>query len=197
MLGVSPDDERSHVKFREKYDLPFTLLADPDHRTAEEYGVWGEKTFAGKTYMGVERSTFVIDADGNVAKELRDVKPATHADDVLAAFCAPDRAPAPARRSDRASSSRRRAARSPARSSGSRPPTGRGRGSARAASTRAGVAAYLAYRAPATYAAAAAVFRQVRRSGRTGRRASLLDVGAGPGVAAWAAVERWPSLDAS
>ena len=71
VLGVSPDDERSHVKFKEKYDLPFALLADTDHATAEEYGVWVEKNYGGKTYMGVERSTFVIDADGNVAKELR------------------------------------------------------------------------------------------------------------------------------
>jgi peroxiredoxin Q/BCP len=84
VLGVSPDDERSHVKFKEKYELPFALLADTDHATAEEYGVWKEKSYAGKTYMGVERSTFVIDADGNVAKELRNVKPDTHADDVLA-----------------------------------------------------------------------------------------------------------------
>ena len=86
VLGVSPDDERSHVKFKEKYDLPFALLADTDHATAEEYGVWVEKKYGGKTYMGVERSTFVIDADGNVAKELRRVKPDTHADDVLAAL---------------------------------------------------------------------------------------------------------------
>jgi peroxiredoxin Q/BCP len=86
VLGVSPDDERSHVKFREKYELPFSLLADTDHSTAEEYGVWKEKSFAGKTYMGVERSTFVIDADGNVAKAMRKVKPDTHADDVLAAL---------------------------------------------------------------------------------------------------------------
>ena len=86
MLGVSPDDESSHVKFKEKYGLPFTLLADTDHKTAEEYGVWVEKSYAGKTYMGVERSTFVIDADGNVAKELRRVKPDAHADDVLAAL---------------------------------------------------------------------------------------------------------------
>ena len=68
VLGVSPDDETSHVKFKEKYALPFTLLADPEHEVAEQYGVWGEKKFAGKTYLGVERSTFVIDADGNVAK---------------------------------------------------------------------------------------------------------------------------------
>ena len=86
MLGVSPDDERSHVKFKEKYGLPFPLLADTDHAIAEEYGVWKEKSFAGKSYMGVERSTFVIDPDGNVAKELRNVKPDTHADDVLAAL---------------------------------------------------------------------------------------------------------------
>ncbi len=86
VLGVSPDDESSHVSFKEKYGLPFSLLADTEHRTAEEYGVWKEKSFAGKTYMGVERSTFVIDADGNVAKELRNVKPDTHADEVLAAL---------------------------------------------------------------------------------------------------------------
>jgi peroxiredoxin Q/BCP len=84
VLGVSPDDERSHVKFREKYELPFTLLADPDHGVAEQYGVWGEKKYMGKTYMGVNRSTFVIDADGTVKKVMHDVKPATHADDVLA-----------------------------------------------------------------------------------------------------------------
>jgi peroxiredoxin Q/BCP len=86
VLGVSPDGEASHAKFKEKYELPFTLLADADHAVADAYGVWGEKTFAGKTYMGVERSTFVIDADGNVVKEMRKVKPDTHADDVLAAL---------------------------------------------------------------------------------------------------------------
>jgi thioredoxin-dependent peroxiredoxin len=86
VLGVSPDDEGSHVQFKEKYGLPFTLLADTDHSTADEYGVWVEKEYAGKKYMGVERSTFVIDAEGNVAKEMRRVKPDTHADDVLAAL---------------------------------------------------------------------------------------------------------------
>jgi len=86
VLGVSPDDEGSHVKLREKYDLPFTLLADTDHAVAEEYGAWGEKKYAGKSYVGVLRSTFVIDADGNVKKVMRNVKPATHADDVLAAL---------------------------------------------------------------------------------------------------------------
>ena len=84
VLGVSPDGEASHAKFKEKYGLPFPLLADPDHRVSEAYGVWGEKKLYGKTYMGVERSTFVIDADGNVAKVMRKVKPVTHADDVLA-----------------------------------------------------------------------------------------------------------------
>jgi peroxiredoxin Q/BCP len=86
VLGVSPDDPQSHVKFREKYDLPFTLLADEDHAVAEQYGVWIEKNMAGKKYMGVERSTFVIDPNGNVAKVMRRVKPDTHADDVLAAL---------------------------------------------------------------------------------------------------------------
>ena len=86
VLGVSPDDEASHAKFRETYDLPFTLLTDTDHRVSEAYGVWGEKSFAGKTYMGVERSTFVIDADGTIAKVFRKVKPAEHADQVLEAL---------------------------------------------------------------------------------------------------------------
>jgi peroxiredoxin Q/BCP len=86
VLGVSPDDVSSHGKFRDKYDLPFTLLADPDHAVADLYGVWGEKTYAGKAYMGIDRSTFVIDADGNVATIMRGVKADEHADDVLAAL---------------------------------------------------------------------------------------------------------------
>ena len=86
VLGVSPDDEASHVKFKEKYSLPFTLLADPEHKVAEEYGVWKERNLYGKKSMGIERSTFVIDADGNVAKTMRRVKPDTHAADVLAAL---------------------------------------------------------------------------------------------------------------
>src|SRR5215212_9557251 len=65
VLGVSPDDEIAHAKFKEKYELPFTLLADPEHEVAEDYGVWVEKTNYGKTYMGVERSTFLIDSAGN------------------------------------------------------------------------------------------------------------------------------------
>ena len=86
VLGVSPDSETSHVSFKEKHGLPFTLLADPDHSTADEYGVWVEKKNYGKTYWGIERSTFVIDADGTVSKVMRRVKPDTHADDVLAAL---------------------------------------------------------------------------------------------------------------
>ena len=84
VLGVSPDDEASHVKFKQKYSLPFTLLADPEHKVAEQYGVWKERNMYGKKSMGIERSTFVIDADGNVAKVMRRVKPDTHAADVLA-----------------------------------------------------------------------------------------------------------------
>ena len=86
VLGVSPDSVASHLKFKEKHHLPFTLLADPDHDVAEEYGVWVEKSMYGKTYMGIERSTFVIDADGIVVKVMRRVKPDAHADDVLAAL---------------------------------------------------------------------------------------------------------------
>ena len=86
VLGVSPDSETSHVKFKQKYGLPFTLLADPEHSVAEEYGTWVEKRNYGKTYMGIERSTFVIDADGRVARVMRRVKPDTHAEQVLDAI---------------------------------------------------------------------------------------------------------------
>jgi thioredoxin-dependent peroxiredoxin len=88
VLGVSPDSVERHVKFREKYGLPFTLLADPEHEVAERYGVWGEKNYAGRKYMGIHRSTFVIAPDGTVAKVMREVKPAAHADDVLAVLAA-------------------------------------------------------------------------------------------------------------
>jgi peroxiredoxin Q/BCP len=84
VLGVSPDGVASHRKFKGDYELPFTLLADPDHAAAEAYGVWAEKSRYGRTYMGIVRSTFVIGPDGNVVKIMRNVKPATHADDVLA-----------------------------------------------------------------------------------------------------------------
>jgi peroxiredoxin Q/BCP len=86
VLGVSPDSPASHRKFREKYGLPFTLLSDEKHEVAERYGTWVEKRLYGKTSMGVERSTFVIDGDGTVVKVLRKVKPDTHVDEVLAAL---------------------------------------------------------------------------------------------------------------
>jgi thioredoxin-dependent peroxiredoxin len=83
VFGVSPDGEASHAKFKEKYGLPFTLLADPDHELTERYGFWTQKSFAGKKYMGVERSTVVIDAAGKVKKVFRRVKPDAHAAQVL------------------------------------------------------------------------------------------------------------------
>ncbi len=86
VLGVSADSVESHARFKQKHGLPFTLLADPEHRVAEAYGTWVEKSRYGKRYMGIERSTFVIDAEGNVAKVMRKVKPDTHAEQVLAAI---------------------------------------------------------------------------------------------------------------
>jgi thioredoxin-dependent peroxiredoxin len=83
VLGVSPDDEASHARFREKYSLPFTLLADPDHSVSEAYGIWVEKSRFGRKSMGIKRSTFVIDEDGRVARAMYGVKPEGHADRVL------------------------------------------------------------------------------------------------------------------
>jgi len=84
VLGVSPDDAKSHTKFIEKFGLPFPLLSDSDHRIAEAYGVWVEKSMYGKKYLGVERSTFVIDAAGKLSAIYRKVKPAEHTAEVLA-----------------------------------------------------------------------------------------------------------------
>jgi peroxiredoxin Q/BCP len=75
LYGVSPDTAESHVKFKQKYGLPFPLLADPDHSMAEAYGAWREKKNYGKTYMGIDRSAFVIDADGNLVAVKRGIKP--------------------------------------------------------------------------------------------------------------------------
>jgi thioredoxin-dependent peroxiredoxin len=86
VLGVSPDTEASHVGFKAKHGLPFTLLADPDHEVAERYGVWVEKNQYGKKSMGIKRSTFVIDENGKVAKAMLGVKPDGHADLVLSAL---------------------------------------------------------------------------------------------------------------
>jgi peroxiredoxin Q/BCP len=88
VLGVSPDKVASHAKFKSKYELPFTLLADTDKEVAQAYGAWGEKMNYGRKYFGVKRSTFVIGPDGIVKKVFLNVKPAMHADDVLAALAA-------------------------------------------------------------------------------------------------------------
>ena len=86
VLGVSPDSEKSHQKFATKYKLPFTLLADTDHSIADAYGVYGEKKFMGRTYMGIHRTTFLIDEKGKIKKVFEKVKPEDHADEVLGAF---------------------------------------------------------------------------------------------------------------
>jgi len=96
VLGVSPDSVRSHAGFREKHDLPFTLLSDADHEAARAYGVWVKKSLYGREYMGVERATFVIGPDGVVRAAFRKVKVAGHVDEVLAALA--DRPPAGAPR---------------------------------------------------------------------------------------------------
>lgn len=83
ILGVSPDPIGKHEKFIDKYGLPFLLLADEDHKTAEDYGVWTLKKNFGKEYMGIERSTFIIDKEGNLAKEWRKVKVKGHVDEAL------------------------------------------------------------------------------------------------------------------
>lgn len=86
VLGVSPDSEASHKKFAAKYNLPFTLLADKDHAIADAYGVYGEKKFMGRTYMGVNRTTFLVDEKGKIKKIFEKVKPDEHASEVLEAF---------------------------------------------------------------------------------------------------------------
>ena len=88
VFGVSPDSVKSHAKFRAKYDLPFPLLSDAGHQVAESFGVWVEKKFAGRQYMGVERTTFVIGADGVIESVLPQVKPAAHVEQLLEALAA-------------------------------------------------------------------------------------------------------------
>jgi thioredoxin-dependent peroxiredoxin len=89
VLGVSPDDVASHEKFKQKHELPFPLLADADHKVAEAYGVWGEKSYAGRTSFGIIRSTFVIDEDGTLTRAMRGIKPAGHAASVLEQIATP------------------------------------------------------------------------------------------------------------
>ena len=86
ILGVSPDPVKSHDKFVKKYSLPFTLLADEDKKIVEAYGVWGQKTFWGRKYLGVYRVTFLIGPDGRIKKIWPDVKPEEHSKEVLAAL---------------------------------------------------------------------------------------------------------------
>jgi peroxiredoxin Q/BCP len=86
VLGVSPDGVASHRTFKRKYQLPFPLLADEDHRLAEAYGVWGEKSMYGRKYMGILRTTFVIDGSGRVTRVFERVKPKGHAREVLEAL---------------------------------------------------------------------------------------------------------------
>jgi peroxiredoxin Q/BCP len=83
VLGVSPDSSKSHDKFIEKFSLPFTLVPDEDHAVALAYGVWQEKSMYGRKYMGIVRSTFIINPDGTIKKIFRKVKPAGHAAEVL------------------------------------------------------------------------------------------------------------------
>ena len=82
ILGISPDGVKSHQKFRQKFSLPYRLLADEEHRVAEAYQVWKEKSMYGRKYMGIERSTFVVAKDGTIAHAFRKVKPEGHADEV-------------------------------------------------------------------------------------------------------------------
>jgi len=84
IIGISPDSIKSHQKFREKFSLPFLLLSDPERKVAEKYGVYKEKKMYGKTVMGIERSTFLIDEKGNLVKEMRKVKVKGHIDELLA-----------------------------------------------------------------------------------------------------------------
>lgn len=86
IVGISPDKVSAQASFKEKFDLPFALLADIEHKTAEAYGVWKEKSMYGRKYMGIERSTFLIDEKGVIRKIFRKVKPEGHAEEVFAAL---------------------------------------------------------------------------------------------------------------
>lgn len=88
VIGISPDNEKSHTKFIQKYELPFVLLSDPDHQVCEAFGVWGLKKYMGREYEGVYRTTFVIGPDGVIKRVFEEVKPADHSHEVLAAVLA-------------------------------------------------------------------------------------------------------------
>lgn len=85
VIGISPDEVKSHLKFIDKYELPFPLLADTEHKVCEQYGVWQEKSMYGRKYMGVVRSTFLIDEEGKLVREWRSVKVKGHVEEVLEA----------------------------------------------------------------------------------------------------------------
>ncbi|MBN1797918.1 MAG: thioredoxin-dependent thiol peroxidase [Spirochaetales bacterium] len=86
VIGISADSENSHAKFKEKYDLPFFLLSDPEKKVIKEYGAWGEKKLYGNSFLGIIRSTFIIDEKGIISKVFPKVTPKDHADEVLAAL---------------------------------------------------------------------------------------------------------------
>jgi peroxiredoxin Q/BCP len=86
VLGISPDDEKKHTKFIEKFTLPFPLLADPDMKVINAYGVWGEKNMYGRTYMGIKRTTFLINEDGKIHHVIRKVLSKKHADQIVKAW---------------------------------------------------------------------------------------------------------------
>jgi thioredoxin-dependent peroxiredoxin len=86
ILGVSPDSPKSHAKFKAKFGLPFPLLADEEHQVCELYGVWGRKKFMGREYDGVFRTTFLIDAEGQIIQVFENVKPADHSQELLQAL---------------------------------------------------------------------------------------------------------------
>jgi len=86
LFGISPDSVASHVKFRDKFELPFTLLADSDHSVSDAYGVWGPKKFMGRDYMGVDRATFIVDPQGKLARVFPKVSPAGHALEIAQAL---------------------------------------------------------------------------------------------------------------
>lgn len=86
IVGISPDSSKSHMKFKNKYELPFTLLADVGHQVADQYGVWGRKKFMGREYDGIFRTTFLIDVDGKIRKVFEKVRPASHSAEILASL---------------------------------------------------------------------------------------------------------------
>lgn len=88
ILGVSPDEEKKHKKFEAKYDLPFTLIADAGHKIIDKYGVWGEKQLYGRTYMGLHRTTFLIDEKGTIRKIILKPKSKQHSEEIINAWAA-------------------------------------------------------------------------------------------------------------